>query len=129
MAAMRSAPRALPLLLLALVAWGAATPLVAVTCVPSAPCAGLMERCPLAATAKRAAQPVVGAPDCCSQSARETEPAAVPSAKLQVPTASEAPAAVAAVPEAPRPISHWPPAESSAASPVPLYTLHSILLI
>jgi hypothetical protein len=128
MAAMRSAFRPLPLLLLALVAWGAMAPLVAVTCVPAAPCAGLMELCPLAG-AKRAAQPVVGAPDCCEQSARETAPATILGGTLQLPAASEAPAVMAVIPAATRDLWRWLPAEQPAASPVPLYTLHSILLI
>jgi hypothetical protein len=128
MAAMRSACRPLLLVLAALLVWGAGAPLVAVTCVPFARCAGAMKHCALA-NAPRTGLPAVGAPDCCEQKARESGPAAIPGAKLDVLAADDVPAAVSEIPSPPGRLWHRLAAESPAASPVPLYTLHSILLI
>jgi hypothetical protein len=126
MVAMKLA-RLFPHLLLALMVWGLSVPLIAVTCVPSAPCAGLMAHCPLAGE-PRPAQPTVAAPDCCEQTVRDGELPAMPGAKL--PTLDLAPVATA-VSLAPPPSAAWlrTPAESARPAAIPLYTLHSILLI
>lgn len=120
--------RRLPFLLLALLLWGVGAPLVAVTCVPSAPCAGLMASCPLA-SAERPSDPAVAAPDCCEQSVRESEPAGIPSAKLQALAACDLPVALVSPPSPRDHGSGRRTAEPVAATGVPLYTLHSILLI
>lgn len=125
---MRSAVRPLSFLVLALLAGAAGAPLLAVTCVPSAPCAGLMEGCPLA-SAKQTDRPVVSAPDCCERSVRDGEPAAVAGAKVGALTFAALPAVVADLPPAPRPALQRATRQSAAAAAVPLYTLHSILLI
>jgi hypothetical protein len=125
---MRSA-RQLPYLLLALLVWGFGAPLVAVTCVPSAPCAGMMEGCPTGTAAERPAAPAVASPDCCEQAVRDSEPPAVPGAKVQ---ALDVPAvATALVVAPPSPSALWLRglAGPTRAAATPLYTLHSILLI
>jgi hypothetical protein len=127
MAAMRPARR-LPYLLLALLLWGVGVPVVAITCVPSAPCAELMGTCPLASAVERAGQPSVASPDCCEREARDSEPPGIPGAKLQPLDASAFSAAVTLVPQGPPVSWHGTPPEPRAET-VPLYTLHSILLI
>jgi hypothetical protein len=129
MAVMKPAFRRLAIALLALLMWGAAAPLLAVRCVPGAACARTVKTCPLAFEAQRPTEVAVGARGCCVESARGSEPAAVPGAPLQAPSSAGVPLAVAALRAAPRGIEQRASAEALHPPPVPLYTLHSILLI
>jgi hypothetical protein len=124
-----SSARRLPCLLLALLVWSVGVPVVALTCVPSAPCAGLMAACPLDSAHGRGGQPVVGSPDCCQRDVRDDEPPAMPGAKSHALELAALAVTVSLVPPAPPAL--WRPtsAEPAAAGAIPLYTLHSIMLI
>lgn len=114
-------------LLVALVLGMAATPLLAITCVPghSCPMAGMAAR----GFGARAAGPTVAAADCCLRSERRPAPGAVQ--RPLVPHLDAVTAYVAmAVVEPPR----FDPARELARvsrppRAVPLYTLHSLLLL
>jgi hypothetical protein len=127
MVAMRSA-RTFTFVLLALLVWGVSVPLMAVTCVPSAPCAG-MGPCPLAARAADPTVPGMASPDCCERSTRESAPPVLPGAQLQALGMADLPVArIISLPPAPVASSYDSTVDPAGAA-VPLYTLHSILLI
>jgi hypothetical protein len=120
-------PRSTTLLLAAVLAWMAAAPVLAIACVPG-------HHCPMAGMAGAVrpwggAASAVSSPDCCLRSERRPEPGT-----LQRPLAQHLDAAplLARITlldrssaEAPRAIQ----GDGAPASDVPLYTLHSILLI
>lgn len=125
MIAMRSA-RPLPRLLLALALLAIATPSVALTCVPWATCGTMRPAHETLAGAQ--SSETIAAPDCCQRQVRDEErPAtAAPAASF------EAPAAVAVPALLPLPAkTTWQAATVGPrrAPDIPLYALHSILLI
>lgn len=114
--------------LLALAVWTAGAPLLAVSCVPGVPCR-MSAAC---AAPEAAAAPVhgaVSAPECCQRSERRTTPAKVErlSPDRLVALGSQ-PAVAVAMPPQPGHVLRQGLAPERA-SPVPLHTLHSILLI
>ena len=114
-------------LLAVVLAWMAAAPLLAITCVPG-------HECPLAAamsmraTSARAGASIA-APDCCLRSERRSESGTVQrtvSLKLDSSPPAVRDAVLATAPVISR---HVPAPERHGAREVPLYTLHSILRI
>lgn len=121
--------RLLSHLILALLVWGLGAPVMAISCLPTASCAGLGP-CPLTGGGEGAAKlPSVESPDCCQRTTREVGPPVLPGAKLEPLAPVALPSAILAVepPSVARlaPASHGEP----PAATVPLYTLHSLLLI
>jgi hypothetical protein len=104
----------------------AAAPLLAVTCVPG-------RECPMAGTGMQAMRAEggtsVASPDCCRRSERRSESGTVQRSVLPKPDSSPAAVRVALLEPASLISRHVPAPERHAASEVPLYTLHSILLI
>jgi hypothetical protein len=113
--------------LLALAVWTAGAPLLAVSCVPGVPCR--MSAACSAAKVAAPAQDAVSAQECCQRSERRTTPAKVErlSPDRLVALGPALAVAVAMPPQPGRVLRQG--LASERASPVPLHTLHSILLI
>jgi hypothetical protein len=118
-------PRIISALLAAVLFWAAGAPLLAITCLPG-------QACPMAGMAHRLATPKAGgvsAPDCCGTSERRSEPGTLSRAFVQ--PADAAQPAVQPTEIGPLCVERRGEAArlSAPARDVPLYTLHSILLI
>jgi hypothetical protein len=114
-------------LLASVLAWMAAAPLLAVTCVPG-------HECPLAGGMSMQAMSAEGgasvaAPDCCRRSERRSESGTVQRTVQLKLESSPAAVRVAVFEPTPATSRRAPTLERHSASEVPLYTLHSILLI
>jgi hypothetical protein len=113
-------------LLAVVLLWMAAAPLLAVTCVPG-------HECPMAGMGVRAMRAEGGtsiaSPDCCLRSERRSESGTVQRTVPLKPDNSSVAVRVAVLDPVPVISRHVPAPERHGASEVPLYTLHSILLI
>jgi hypothetical protein len=121
--------RSTSVLLVVILGWMAAAPVLAITCVPG-------HECPMAGMAAGASgRPalegggVVSSPDCCLRSERRAESGTLQRSVTGHPETAAPLGQVAALEAVPVSAPRAPAHERSVATEVPLYTLHSILLI
>lgn len=118
--------RCISAVLSAVLIWAAAAPLLAVTCLPG-------HQCPMGGMTREAMRAEggtsVASPDCCLRSERRSESGTVQRTVPFKPDSSPAAVRVAVLEPMPVISRHVPAPERHGAREVPLYTLHSILLI